>query len=116
MVQTLTERFGQVPQLPQPADWLSDNGSGYIARETREFAYEIGMIPKRTPYRSPQSNGMAESFVKTFERDYVDVNPTPDALTVLEKLASWFADYNAVHPHSALKYRSPEEFRQDQRS
>jgi hypothetical protein len=32
----------------------------------------------------------------------VDVNSTPDALTVLEKLASWFADYNAVHSHSAL--------------
>ena len=74
------------------------------------------MIPKRTPYRSPQSNGIAVLFVKTFKRDYADVNPTPDALTVLVKLAIWFAVYNAVHPHGALKYRSPEEFRQDQES
>ena len=30
MVQTLLERFGEVPELPHPAEWLSDNGSGYI--------------------------------------------------------------------------------------
>jgi putative transposase len=114
MVQTLIERFGQVPELPQPAQWLSDNGSGYIARETRAFATDIGLVPCRTPYRSPQSNGMAESFVKTFKRDYVRFNPTPDAATVLAQLRAWFTDYNLVHPHSSLKYRSPEEFRQDQ--
>jgi len=76
MVQTLIQRFGQVPELPNPAQWLSDNGSGYIARDTRAFAADIGLIPRRTPYRSPQSNGMAESFVKTFERDYVRCNPS----------------------------------------
>jgi putative transposase len=114
MVQTLSTRFGQAEQLPQPAQWLSDNGSGYIARETRDFARDIGLIACRTPYRSPQSNGMAEAFVKTFKRDYVSVNPTPDGPTVLEQLVNWFADYNLVHPHSALKYRSPDEFRENQ--
>jgi len=59
-------------------------------------------------------NGMAEAFVKTFKRDYVRVNPTPDAPTVLAQLSAWFADYNAVHPHSALRYRSPDEFRSEQ--
>lgn len=114
MVQTLVQRFGEVPALPLPAEWLSDNGSCYIARETCEFARDIGLIPRRTPYRSPQSNGMAESFVKTFKRDYVVLNPKPNAAAVLEQLPAWFADYNLVHPHSALKYRSPEEFRQVQ--
>jgi len=116
MVKTLLERFGEVPELPHPAEWLSDNGSGYIARETRSFATDIGMLPRRTPYRSPQSNGMAESFVKTFKRDYVRLNPTPDAQSVLSQLHAWFSDYNRVHPHSALQYRSPDEFRDDQSS
>ena len=58
---------------------------------------------------------MAEAFVKTFKRDYASILPTPDALTVLGSLSTWFADYNAVHPHSALRYRSPDEFRIDQR-
>jgi hypothetical protein len=30
-----------------------------------------------------ESNGMAESFVKTFKRDYVYVNDLPDAMTVM---------------------------------
>jgi putative transposase len=111
MVQTLANRFGEVPELPHPTEWLSDNGSGYIALETRRFAADLGFIPCRTPYRSPQSNGMAEAFVKTFKRDYVKINPTPDAKTVLEQLPAWFADYNAVHPHRQLRYRSPNEFR-----
>ena len=113
MVETMCKRFGEVAGLPSPAEWLSDNGSGYIARETRGFAQDIGLVPCRTPYRSPQSNGMAESFVKTFKRDYVNINPTPDAYTVLEQLPAWFADYNEVHPHSALRYRSPNEFRDE---
>jgi putative transposase len=113
MVQTMCNRFGEVAGLPSPAQWLSDNGSGYIARETRSFAQDIGLQPCRTPIRSPQSNGMAESFVKTFKRDYVNVNPTPDAATVMSMLPIWFADYNNVHPHGALRHRSPNEFRDD---
>jgi putative transposase len=56
---------------------------------------------------------MAEAFVKTFKRDYVSVNPTPDSFTVLEQLVKWFTDYNSVHPHNALRCRSPDEFREN---
>ncbi len=56
----------------------------------------------RTPVRSPQSNGMAEAFVKTFKRDYVRINPTPDAETVMAQLPLWFEHYNNLHPHKAL--------------
>ena len=59
---------------------------------------------------------MAESFVKTFRRDHVNINPTPDADTVLERLPSWFDDYNEVLPLGALRYRSPNEFRDDKLS
>src|ERR1039458_1000185 len=52
--------------------------------------------PCRTPYRLPRSNGIAEAFVKTIKRDYVAVNPTPDAATVLAQLRAWFTDYNLV--------------------
>ncbi len=62
---------GWLDQTPQQIEWLSDNGSGYIAAKTREFARRIGLKPLTTPVRSPQSNGMAESFVKTIKRDYI---------------------------------------------
>ena len=88
----MNKRFGHVEQMPQPAQWLCDNGSGYIARDTRAFARDIGLIACRTPYRSPQSNGMAEAFVKAFKRDYVSISPTSDGPTVMRHFAYWFAD------------------------
>ncbi|OXT57476.1 transposase, partial [Pseudomonas aeruginosa] len=89
----------------------SDNGSAYIAEQTRLFARQIGLQPVTTPVRSPQSNGMAESFVKTIKRDYVAHMPKPDRETALRNLTIAFEHYNEQHPHSALKYRSPREFR-----
>lgn len=110
MVAAVEQRFGRVNRLPQPIEWLSDNGSPYVARDTRTFARDIGLLPKTTPLESPQSNGMAEAFVRTFKRDYVRVSDCADAQTVLRSLPAWFTHYNEVHPHRALGYRSPRQF------
>lgn len=111
MVESVEYRFGKVDTLPYPVQWLSDNGSAYIAHETRSFARMIGIQLCTTPYRSPESNGMAEAFVKTFKRDYVQLNPLYNARHVMAQLPNWFEDYNEVHPHKALKMRSPREYR-----
>jgi len=111
MALSVEARFGLVNRLPAEIEWLSDNGSPYTADDTRRFACEIGLVPRTTPIESPQSNGMAEAFVKTFKRDYAAVNPKPDALSVLRRLDEWFTHYNEFHPHKALGYRSPREFR-----
>lgn len=63
--------------------------------------------------RSPETSGNGEFLFKTFKRDYVNFKPTPDAFTVREQPPSWFGDYNEVHPHSAQRYLSPNEFRND---
>jgi putative transposase len=111
MIESVERRFGLVNQVPIPIEWLSDNGSPYTARETRRMARDIGLRPCTTPIESPQSNGMAEAFVKTLKRDYAQVNPCPDAASVLRQLDGWFEHYNTVHPHKALGYRAPREFR-----
>jgi transposase InsO family protein len=75
-----------------------------------DSAIRLGFVPCFTPVRSPQSNGMAEAFVKTFKRDCVYVHDRPDAQTVLSQLPRWFEDYNESHPHKALRLKSPREF------
>lgn len=111
LVESIEKRFGDTPVLPKEVEWLTDNGSCYIADETRQFAKSLGFKVCTTPVRSPQSNGMAEAFVKTFKRDYVYMNDRPDAATVMAQLADWFEDYNNYHPHSGLKMMSPREYR-----
>ena len=115
MVATVEHRFGPVNRLAEPIEWLTDNGSPYVAGETRRFARDIGLLPRTTPVSSPQSNGMAEAFVRTLKRDYVRVNPRPDARTVIEQIPAWLHHYNEVHPHKALGYRSPREYIQQTR-
>lgn len=110
MTVAVESRFGQVNRLPSTIEWLTDNGSGYVAGETRRFAREIGLEPLTTPVESPQSNGMAEAFVRTIKRDYARVSPLPTAAAVIRQLPIWFDHYNRVHPHRALGYRSPREF------
>lgn len=111
MALAIERRFGLVDKVPHTIEWLSDNGSSYTAHDTITFARDIGLEPCTTPYKSPESNGMAEAFVKTFKRDYVSMHELKDALTVMEQLPSWFEDYNEYHPHKGLRMRSPREYR-----
>jgi transposase InsO family protein len=106
-------RFGMVDHVPHGIEWLTDNGSAYTAHDTVRFARMMGLEVCTTPYYSPESNGMAESFIKTFKRDYVELNDIPDAQTVMKKLPLWFEDYNEYHPHKGLKMRSPREHRRE---
>ncbi|EFU4086284.1 IS3-like element IS2 family transposase, partial [Shigella sonnei] len=101
MLGAVERRFGN--DLPSsPVEWLTDNGSCYRANETRQFARMLGLEPKNTAVRSPESNGIAESFVKTIKRDYISIMPKPDGLTAAKNLAEAFEHYNEWHPHSAL--------------
>lgn len=110
MLQSMEYRFGSIDKLPRIIEWLCDNDMYYIARRTIAFARAINMRVCSTPTYSPQSNGMAEAFVKTFKRDYVFVHDRPDARTVMSQLHHWFEDYNEHHPHKGLRMNSPREF------
>jgi putative transposase len=109
MVACVERRFGTT-KTPHPIEWLSDNGSAYIAKDTLDVATALGLRVCFTPVRSPESNGISESFVKTLKRDYARLWILPDAETVIALLPEWFEDYNEVHPHSGLKFLSPREF------
>lgn len=114
MMQAVENRFGMHHPPEQPVEWLTDNGSCYIAHETKAFARVLGLKPVTMPVSSPQSNGMAESFVKTLKRDYAALADKPNANAVIHQLQLWFEHYNTKHPHSALNYLSPRMFRQKQ--
>src|SRR5437763_7787678 len=82
MVRCVEQRFSAI-RASHPVQFLSDNGSIFAAYQTVEIALALNLAPCFTPVESPQSNGMAEAFVKTLKRDYVRVSPIPDAAAAL---------------------------------
>lgn len=108
MLGAAEKRFGR--QLPtESLEWLTDNGSAYRAHETRAFTRSVRLEPCTTAVRSPESNGIAESLVKTIKRVYISIIPKPDSQTAVVNLSVAFSHYNEHHLHSARGYRSPRE-------
>lgn len=115
MVHCVERRFGILP-APHRVQWLSDNGSIFAAYKTIDIARALNLEPCFTPVESPEGNGMAEAFVKTFKRDYVRVNPIPDAATALgpldarlqqrpPALAAGLPFTKGVHQHATIPTR-----------
>ena len=111
MAETILYRFNTTGKVPHSVQWLSNNGSCYTAKETVKFGRSMGLDIRTTPPYSPESNGMAEAFVKTFKRDYVWFGDLSSAQRVIEQLPLWFEDYNENAPHKGLKMLSPRQFR-----
>jgi putative transposase len=111
MQRAVAARFGDRGRPDVPIQWLSDNGSIYTALDTLLTAERLHLVPITTPAASPQSNGMSEALVNTLRRDYLAGAELATAAMVLEQLPGWIADYNAVAPHSALGFQSPQQYR-----
>jgi putative transposase len=111
MQSSVLKRFNELGS-PRPLQFLSDRGAIYRAKETIECGRYLNLKCCFTRPRTPQSNGMAESFVGTIKRDYVYTSDCFDAGTVLKMLPEWFRDYNHEAPHSGLGMLSPVEYRE----
>ncbi len=114
LVEGVEARFGEARvRSGVELEFLSDNGGAFRAKDTHALVKELGIKPVHTPVCSPQSNGMAESFVNTFKRDYVSQMDRSSADIVLRQMPAAFKHFNEIHPHSSLGYKSPSMFRKE---
>lgn len=67
-------------------EYLLDNGSYRRTIETKTFAKKLEPKSVSTAVESQQSKGMAESFIKTFKRDYDRLANQFDLQTVINNL------------------------------
>jgi putative transposase len=90
---------------------ISDNGPQFIAKDFKEFIRLSGMTHVRTSPYYPQSNASCESFMKTLKREEIHANQY-ETLEHLRANIEEFIEqyYNRQRLHSALGYRSLEEF------
>ncbi len=65
MMELVEKRLRATGKQPKTIEWMTDKGSSYTAVETRSYAKKTRLKHVTTPVTGPQSNGMAESLVKT---------------------------------------------------
>ena len=87
---------------------LTDNALNYrVSRDFLEMAEAHGIGLRRTrPYR-PQTNGKAEAFNKTLQREWAYKRPYTSEAERLEALAPFLADYNYARPHTGIGNQPP---------
>lgn len=81
---------------------LTDNGGNYRSHAFAAVADASGIRLKRTrPYR-PQTNGKAEAFNKTLQREWAYVRLYRSNAERLTALPLFLEEYNGDRPHTAL--------------
>src|SRR6202795_4570478 len=91
----------------------SDRGVQYASDEYVKVLQQHQMIPSMSRPANPYDNASCESFMKTLKREEIYANEYRD-LDDLHRNIEIFIEqyYNRYRLHSALAYRSPEEFEQ----
>jgi putative transposase len=98
----------------KPASGLvhhSDRGVQYASAEYAEVLERHEMIPSMSRPANPYDNASCESFMKTLKREEIYANQYRDLDHLRANIEEFIQRYyNQQRLHSALGYRSPEEF------
>ena len=91
----------------------SDRGVQYACEEYVAILEKQRMIPSMSRPANPYDNASCESFMKTLKREEIHANQYDDLEPLRANIAEFIEQYyNRQRLHSALGYRSPEEFEQ----
>ena len=89
----------------------SDRGSQYSSARYRDALAGYGLIGSMSGIANPYDNAQAESFMKTLKVEEVYRAGYEKFANVAERLPAFIEDiYNARRLHSALDYRSLDQF------
>ena len=96
----------------RPGQLVLDNGPELISRALEEWAHQHAVTLHFIDPGKPIQNAHCESFHGRLRDECLNEHwflGLHDARGIVE---TWRQDYNQARPHSALAYRTPEEFRQ----
>jgi transposase InsO family protein len=86
---------------------MTDNGTGYRSKIHRAAIVDLGIRHHRTqPYR-PRTNGKAERFIQTLQREWAYAAAYDSSWHRRRALLPWLEYYNCRRPHSALSHKPP---------
>jgi transposase InsO family protein len=84
---------------------MTDNGSPYVSRVHAAACRELHLKHIRTrPYR-PRTNGKAERFIQTLQREWAYGRVFQTSADRTAALQPWLTHYNFTRPHGALSHK-----------
>jgi transposase InsO family protein len=86
---------------------LSDNGSGYVSELFAAACQAVRLRHRRTRPYTPRTNGKAERFIQTLQREWAYGRPYPTSLARQAALPAWLHYYNWHRRHGSLHDRPP---------
>jgi len=81
---------------------LTDNGSAYRSLHWRDTCANLGITPKRTRPRRPQTNGKIERFHRTLADGWAFKKLYNSESARRAALPTWLHEYNHHRPHTAI--------------
>lgn len=94
----------------KPESIVCDHGPEFTGKALDQWAFANGVRLAFITPGKPMENAYVESFNGKLRDECLNENWFVSLADAREKIAVWQVDYNTERPHSALGYRSPEEF------
>ena len=92
----------------------SDQGVQYASKEYMETLRKHKMLPSMSRPGNPYDNATCESFLKTLKREEINATIYRDFEDLQKRLDEFIEGYyNVCRLHSALGYRSPDDFEKE---
>jgi transposase InsO family protein len=89
---------------------VSDNGSQPTSTSFMRNMAVLGIEQIFTSYNNPKGNADTERMMRAIKEEVIWLNEFSSLEEAIEKIGRWIEEYNKDYLHSALRYRSPEEF------
>ena len=86
---------------------MSDNGSCYIAHDFADACRRLRIKHIRTRPNRPRTNGKAERFIQTLQREWAYAAVYETSRHRARALRPWLRFYNHRRPHGALGHQPP---------
>lgn len=99
-----------VQQRGVPGRVRSDNGPEFVAEVVRNWVAASGFETLYIAPGKPWQNGYAESFHSRLRDEFLELESFEDVDQAQAAAELWRVEYNTQRPHSALGYKTPEEY------
>lgn len=101
-------------QRGTPTFFHSDQGKQYAATAHTQLLENVGVTLSMSAPASPTQNAFVERFIRTFKHEHLYYSEYESVADMRRKIQQFLeVEYNCQRPHSALGYRTPQEFERD---